>query len=107
MTRFCGIGFQHVTIGDLIMEQRWPRDDPEVGRGMERIWYTSENMRKHMPSPFYVLLVNLKSEDYGLLHSSLYIPGFKRAYHEAGAYYTAYYDGHPLMVDYNDTKASP
>lgn len=106
MKRYCGDGFSTATVGDLISSQRWPKEDSEVGAGMERIWYASKNIPLHTPKPFYTLLYNRKEEDYGLLHSSLYIPAFKRAYHEAGVYYTAYYDTHPEMQDYNDTMGS-
>lgn len=100
---FCDEGYDHISLGDLVMNDRWPKDDPEVGAGMEKIWYNSRNIGAHTPKPFYVFLLNLEWEDYGLLHSSLFVPAFKRAYHEAGVYYTAYYDSHPLMKDFNDT----
>lgn len=96
------LAFEHATVGGLMVSQRWPKDDPEVGSGMEKLWYASSNMQRHTPKPYNVLLYNLQRENYGLLHSSLFIPAFKRAFHEAGIYYTAYYDDHPQMKDYID-----
>jgi acetyl esterase/lipase len=100
LDRYCGSSFDTATVGELKQTQRWPREDPDVGAGMQKLWYASDNMRKHTPRPFYVFLENLKKENYGLLHSSLYLPSFKRFFNEAGIYFTAYYDDHPQMKDF-------
>lgn len=104
LDRYCGDNFDTATVGDLSRSQRWPDEDPEVGEGMQKIWYATWNMQEHTPKPYYVLLHNLKTEDVGLLHSSLYVPSFKRAFNEAGIFYAAYYDDHPEMEDYDDPK---
>merc|ERR1712217_590586 len=56
--KFCGDNFASVTLGEVAASQRWPREDPEVGLGMEKLWYATDNMQVHHPEGFYIYIAN-------------------------------------------------
>merc|ERR1712087_574849 len=74
VARFCGDHFSKATLGEVRDAQVWPRDDPEVGKGMEVLWYNSINMQKHAPKPFYLYIANQlnSTEGMNVVHNALY-----------------------------------
>lgn len=59
MDQFCGDEMKSKTLEQVRSHQVWPREDKEVGRGMEKLWYASENMQQHKPSdPFFIYVAN-------------------------------------------------
>jgi len=59
---FCDDELQSKTLEQVRSHLVWPREDKTVGRGMEKLWYTSENMQRHKPSePFYIYVANSKN----------------------------------------------
>ena len=81
--RFCNdlYKFNAATIQDVVESQVWNRDDEEVGRGMEVLWYTSVNMLKYQPTTsaagsgtFYLYVANSlnTTEGMNVVHDALY-----------------------------------
>eukprot|EP00413_Alexandrium_margalefii_P045770 CAMPEP_0204597298 /NCGR_PEP_ID=MMETSP0661-20131031/53726_1 /ASSEMBLY_ACC=CAM_ASM_000606 /TAXON_ID=109239 /ORGANISM="Alexandrium margalefi, Strain AMGDE01CS-322" /LENGTH=475 /DNA_ID=CAMNT_0051607979 /DNA_START=61 /DNA_END=1488 /DNA_ORIENTATION=- len=103
MARFCASEqkFNAATIGDARDELVWPRDDPEVGLGMEMLWYNSVTMQKHQPKPsFYLYISNSLNATYGMsvVHNALYARNYARFAEKAGINYTVYYTDYQAMT---------
>lgn len=100
--RFCGSNFDSVTLGEVRDTCVWPKDDPEVGKGMEVLWYNSLNMQKHQPKPFYLYIENALNSTAGMnvVHSALYSRNYAKYAEMAGINYTVYYtDYHGMTED--------
>jgi len=93
MAKYCGDGFATATLGDLAASQRWPREDPEVGLGMEKLWYAAENMQLHQPSPFYMFIANNMNgtDGFSIPHEALYARNYATFAEKAGVNFTVYY----------------
>eukprot|EP00947_MAST-08B_sp_MAST-8B-sp1_P000645 g645.t1 len=107
MGRFCATeaAFDRATLGEVMEAQVWPRDDPAVGAGMEKLWYNSLNMQRHQPSkPFYLYVANRLNSTAGMnvVHNALYARNYARFAEEAGVQYTVYYTDYEAMTK-NDT----
>jgi len=97
MLQFCGDALQTRTLDQARSTQVWPREDKKVGRGMEKLWYGSENMQHHKPSEsFYIYVANSKNgtgaEDVSE-HSifALNFAKFAEMGEHGGHQYTVYY----------------
>lgn len=95
--QFCGDAMQSRTLDQARSAQVWPREDKKVGRGMEKLWYGSENMQHHKPSEsFYIYVANSKNgtgaEDVSQ-HSifALNFAKFAEMGEHGGHQYTVYY----------------
>lgn len=84
--------FQTLTVGQLHASQKWVKDDPEVGPGMEKLWYSSRNMEKHHPKPFHLMA---HSHDNFFIHESVYVLAFAKKADEIGINYTTYFQHYP------------
>merc|ERR1712070_1109729 len=62
------------------------------GLGMEKLWYTSQNMRAHPIKPFYL---HVSSENHGLVHGSMHAFSYAELAEDLGLNYTAYYLDQP------------
>lgn len=105
----CGEAFATITLGEVREHQRWPREDPEVGLGFEKLWYTADNMLAHSPaSPFYVYVANSMNGSSGMdmPHQALYARGYGKYAKQAGHEYTVYYTDYKHMTedDVSDTR---
>jgi hypothetical protein len=59
---YCGDALMSTTLNEVRRTQTWPRDNSDMGRGMESLWYASENMQNHLPAePFYIYVANSKN----------------------------------------------
>lgn len=91
--KFCRADtFPGVTVANLHASLKWNRDDPEVGRGMEKLWYSSKNMASYHPVPFYVML---HSHDNFFIHNSVYVRAFAHHANHVGINFTAYFAHYP------------
>ena len=104
--RFCASEalFGAATLGEVRNALVWPRDDPVVGRGMERLWYTSENMLLRPlgeNSPFHLFVVNRLNSTAGMnvVHSALYARQYARIAEAAGVNFSVYYTDYEGMRD--------
>jgi len=99
-TRFCGSNFDQITLQDLINTQVWPMDT-EQDKGIATLWYTSVNMQKYAPKPFYMLIANKLNSTAGMnvVHNALYSRNYAKFAEMAGINYTVYY------TDYKDMTA--
>eukprot|EP00756_Hemistasia_phaeocysticola_P029584 Hpha_TRINITY_DN16239_c0_g8::TRINITY_DN16239_c0_g8_i1::g.14584::m.14584 len=103
MERFCNdeTKYNAATIADVRDALVWPRKDPEVGAGMEVLWYNSLNMQKHMPSPhFYLYSANQLNSTAGMnvVHNALYARNYATYAERAGVNYTVYYTDYHGMT---------
>jgi len=94
--RYCGEEtlFETATLKDLVNDLVWPRNDPVVGLGMEKLWYTSETMTKHQPRPkFHLYIANQLNSTAGMnvVHSALYARQYGNVALQAGINFTIYY----------------
>jgi acetyl esterase/lipase len=94
MKDICAVNktFQGLTVKDLHESQKWDRSDPEVGLGMEKLWYVSENMKNYHPEPFYMLI---HSHDNFFIHESMYVIGYAKLADQVGVNYTTYFAHYP------------
>merc|ERR1719198_1394492 len=92
------------TLGQASARQVWPEKNPN-STGIEKLWYTSENMQKHMPSdPFYVYVANSMNGTGTLdvAHHSLYAMNFAKFLEmgdHGGHQYTVYYTDFAHMTE--------
>jgi len=97
LREFCGEGMESKTLEQVRSHLVWPREDKTVGRGMEKLWYASENMQHHKPSePFYIYVANSMNgtgtED--ISHHSVFALNFAKFAEmgdHGGHQYTVYY----------------
>merc|ERR1719247_1294006 len=78
---FCGVALMSKTLGEAKLSQRWPSEDRAVGKGMQSLWYTSENMQNHLPSqPFYIYIANAMNgtTHTDIAHHSIYALNFAK-----------------------------
>merc|ERR1712096_390086 len=102
LARWCGDNFDSATLGQVRRAQVWPADDPDVGKGMEVLWYNSLNMQKHQPKPFYLYIANQLNSTQGMnvVHNALYGRNYAKFAETAGINYTVYYtDYHGMTGD--------
>jgi acetyl esterase/lipase len=85
MQAFCGAKFNTVTFGDLYARQKWNRNDPQVGLGMEKLWYPSKNILDYHPSPFHMLVDGMGMS---MFHNHLYVEKYAEAAAQAGVNFT-------------------
>lgn len=100
LREFCGEALKSATLGQVTARQVWAKKDDE-GKGMEKLWYASENMQKHMPSgedPFYIYVANSMNgtSAVDVAHHSLFALNFAK-YAEMGKH-----GGHQYTVYYTD-----
>jgi acetyl esterase/lipase len=105
MRKFCGPALKSATLGEVQTHQVWPKEDTEVGHGMEKLWYASENMQQHMPSdPFYIYVANKMNgtSSMDVAHHSVFALNFAK-FAEMGKHgghqYTVYYTDFHNMTD--------
>lgn len=99
LQEFCGEALKSATLGQVAKRQVWPRNDKEVGQGMEKLWYASENMQQHRPSdPFYLYVENSMNGTgpMDVSHHSVFALNFAK-YGEMGDH-----GGHQYTVYYTD-----
>jgi hypothetical protein len=89
MHRFCTPAtFKTATIADVMKYQVWNAADPEVGLGMQKLWYTSVNARSHHPRPFYLYA---SSPVTFFPHASMYVAAYADLAAELGFNFTVYF----------------
>lgn len=105
LQRFCGEALKSATLGEVKKQQVWPKADKEVGKGMEKLWYASKNMQKHLPSdPFYMYVANSMNgtDAVSVAHHSIFALNFAK-YAEMGKqgsiHYTIYYSDFAHMTE--------
>jgi len=100
ISQFCGQDFQHTTFGDIKESLKWPSDDPEVGPGMEKLWYNSANMQKHAPKPFYLYIHNeLNGTTHmEIVHNAMHARNYAKFAEKAGINFTVYYTDYNAMT---------
>jgi len=105
LSQFCGEARKGRTLEQVRAHQVWLREDKEVGKGMEKLWYASENMQKHLPSdPFYIYAANSMNgtSAVDLAHHSIFALNFAK-YAEMGKHgghqYTVYYTDFAHMTE--------
>jgi hypothetical protein len=96
MARFCGDRFNATTLAQLRSAQRWVRDDPEVGRGLEVLWQPMLTMRPAGgPSepPLSVYFANTANGTGAndVVHHAVHARTFAARAAAAGIRYTAMY----------------
>lgn len=102
VAKFCGDNFASATLGEVAASQRWPREDAEVGLGMEKLWYAAKNMQAHQPDSFYIYIANaLNGTGFmDIPHEAIYARNYATFAEKAGVNYTVYY------TDYKHMKAT-
>lgn len=93
LKRFCGEKYETATLEEVQKEQVWKTNST----GLERLWYNSENIQKHLPhDPFYMYIANSKNgtsaED--VAHHSIFALNFAKYAEmgkQGGLQYTVYY----------------
>merc|ERR1719321_2467535 len=106
MERFCtAAAFNKTTVTDMVQHQVWNRADPEVGLGMEKLWYVSVNARLHHPKPFYIYASSAVTF---FPHASMYVAAYADLAAELGMNFTVYFAQYPgtksSILDANLTK---
>mmetsp|Transcript_76185 Transcript_76185/g.217618 ORF Transcript_76185/g.217618 Transcript_76185/m.217618 type:complete len:195 (-) Transcript_76185:98-682(-) len=104
--------FNTATIGDVVASQVWDRDDPDVGRGMEVLWYTSMNMLAYQPTQpstngtFYMYIANSlnSTEGMNVVHDALYSRRYADLAAQAGFNFTVYYTDYNGMSPTEDQR---
>jgi len=108
MNKFCGSNFADATLGEVRDALVWPADDPEVGKGMQVLWYNSLNMQKHRPESFHLYIANQLNGTGGMqvVHNALYGRNYAKYAEMAGINYTVYYtDYHGMREeDYGQAR---
>jgi len=104
MREFCGVSLKSKTLAQAQARQVWQTDD-NASIGMEKLWYASENMQKHMPSdPFYIYVANTMNgtDALDVAHHSVYALNFAK-FAEMGKHgghqYTVYYSDFAHMTE--------
>lgn len=104
LKEFCGEALKAATLEQARKRQVWPAED-DVGKGMEKLWYASENMQRHLPSdPFYIYVANSMNGTgpVEVSHHSVFALNFAK-FAEMGQHgghqYTAYYTDFAHMTD--------
>merc|ERR1719353_1353152 len=99
--KFCGEYFSEATLGEVRDACVWPAEDPEVGKGMEVLWYNSLNMQKHQPKPFYLYVANRLNgtKAMNVVHNTLYSRNYAKYAEMAGINYTVYYTDYEGMTE--------
>jgi len=106
LKEFCGEALESgVTLGEMQKRQVWPKEDEDLGKGMEKLWYSSENMQHHKPSePFYIYAANSMngSSATDVAHHSIFALNFAK-FAEMGKHgghqYTVYYTDFAKMTE--------
>lgn len=106
LREFCGEALESATLGQIQKRQVWPKEEKEEhGQGMEKLWYSAENMQQHMPSePFYIYAANSMNGTgpVDVAHHSIFALNFAR-FAEMGKHgghqYTVYYTDFAHMTD--------
>ena len=67
--------------------------ETEQDKGIATLWYTSKNMVKHAPKPFYLYIANRLNTTAGMnvVHNALYSRNYAKYAELAGINYTVYY----------------
>jgi len=103
LKRFCGAALASATLGEVKKQHKWPKTDKDVG--MEKLWYSSENMQKHLPhDPFYIYVANSMNGTAAVdvAHHSIFALNFAKYAEmnkQGGIQYTAYYTDFAHMTE--------
>jgi len=107
LREFCGEALKSATLGQARARQVWTQENntEELGKGMEKLWYASENMQHHLPSdPFYIYVSNSMNGTgpVDVSHHSIFALNFAK-FAEMGKHgghqYTVYYTDFAHMSD--------
>ena len=110
LARYCSSEavFERATIGDCKATQVLPVLT-EQDRGLEMLWYNSDNMQKHQPKPdgtsarsFFLYIANPLNSTAGMnvVRNALYSRNYAKYAELAGISYTTYYtDYHGMTED--------
>jgi len=104
LKRFCGSFHKTATLGEVKKQQMWPADAAKGG-GMEKLWYNSENIQKHLPhDPFYLYVANSMNgtSAVDVSHHSIFALNFAKFAEmnkQGGLQYTIYYTDFAHMTE--------